>query len=95
VPYDTASGNVLFDEQLNTTNAAWTIQYFQNGSAIDATPYTFTSNPTINDVGVAQYSESGTIGNFVLTAIPAPEPSACLSMVGGLGMLLGFRRRRG
>lgn len=40
-------------------------------------------------------SDSGQPGTFNITAAPVPEPSTlCLSVLGGLGLLISFRRKK-
>jgi hypothetical protein len=48
-------------------------------------------NPNVAYVNI-QHPTSGNDRTIMVTAVP--EPSAAISLIGGLGLLLGFRRRR-
>jgi len=92
-PYNTATQS--FTDNLSDTattpltfNTTGTNQYVD--TVVDATGITSFSY-TMPQAGGATHSPSFA-GVVVSGAVP--EPSAWLSMVGGVGMLVGFRRRR-
>jgi hypothetical protein len=47
---------------------------------------------TSPDLGSQAFTRTGMVDNFVVTAVP--EPGACVSLLGGCGVLVGLRRRR-
>ena len=51
---------------LDTTPTLWTVQWFTNGVSVRG-PVAYSSNPTINYVGVGQNGQVGTVHNLTLT----------------------------
>lgn len=77
--------------ELDTTGPQWTAEWFVGADSIHQV--TYTTNPTINFVGLGQ-SNNATVNfsNFSLSVVP--EPSTAL--LGAMGMMtLLLRRRRG
>ena len=78
---------------LNTGGAHWTAQWLYGGVSLGT--YTYATNPGIDGVGIGAYNDQqGTMGNFELQVVAAPEPTTlALGCVGFIGGLLLIRRR--
>jgi hypothetical protein len=84
--------SAIFSIVLNTEAAAWTAEWFINGTSVRAAE-AYGTNPTIGFVGFGRENGNNTaIDNFSLSSNAIPEPSAAL--LGGLGLLALLRRRR-
>jgi hypothetical protein len=83
-----------YDVVLNTTGAAWTATFYQNGNQLAT--HAYTTNPTITGVGWHDTTYVDVAANnFTLTDTPVPAPaSLALFAVGGLGLLITSRKRR-
>ena len=70
---------------LDTSDAAWTVEFFLNGGSIRG-PEAFSANPDIQYIGFGRYN-TGTfqVDNFELSVVPEP---ASLGLLGFGGFLL-------
>lgn len=86
---DADSFNTL-EMVLNTSNTAWTVEFFLNGESIRSE--TFATNPDINYVGFGRYNQ-GTfqVDNFELSVVPEP---VSVGLLGVGGFVLIFLRHR-
>jgi hypothetical protein len=94
------SGSLLngFNPNVNDTF------YLILNDGTDAVTGTFAGLPQGSTVNIGGHSfsisytangDGGTTGNDVALVAQVPEPTAMVSLLGGLGLLLGWRRRRG
>jgi hypothetical protein len=90
-------GIVRFKIDLDTTAPQWTATFSAQDFAAGASSFTqmgtvtYTTNPTIGAVGFGKSgTQSGGLDNFQLSVVP--EPSTFVMLLGGLGVLAGFRR---
>ncbi len=82
-------GAVEFAIELDTTAAAWTVEWFEDGNSLGT--HTYTTNPTITHVGFGALANTGSVSDFSLT----PEPATMsLLALGGLAILRRRRRTR-
>lgn len=78
---------------LNTSGAAWTLNYYDGATNVNT--YTYTTNPTITAVSFGDSNAVGSVSNFSLTATPVPAPATLgLVAIGGMALLLLKRRRQ-
>ncbi len=79
---------------LDTTESAWTVEWFVNDTSIRSIGYT--ANPTINYVGFGRlFAASGTVDDFSLTVSAVPEPASSALVVAAIvGGAITLRRRR-
>lgn len=88
--YQSPESPVTMTVVLNTMASQWTAQWYYNGTAVQSSPYVYSSNPTaITDVGFATNYNSASVSGFSLTGPTVPETAPLdLLAVGGLGLLL-------
>ncbi|AKJ65638.1 PEP-CTERM sorting domain-containing protein [Kiritimatiella glycovorans] len=90
----TVSGVNTWEITVDETGANPTVQFFQNGSALNATPTTILSNLTGTDRTFQFNSLSNTTGTFDNLRIEViPEPATVGLFVGAAALLCVFRRR--
>ena len=88
----TSTGTDQLKVVLNTAEAAWTAEWFVNGTSIKT--YTYTTNPTINYVGFGTYASTAQVSNLQLSAASVPEPSTFALLVGALFGLIAYAWRK-
>lgn len=86
----------MYAIELDTQNTLWTVSFFAHGATTPNYSTTYTTNPTIEGVGIMTWAPSydgsaAFVDNFELSAIP--EPSS-LALLGLGGLLIVSRRRR-
>ena len=81
---------------LDTTAADWSAEWFVDDVLVRG-PVAYGTQPVINWVGFGKFSSaSGTVDNFSLSAVAAPEPgTGALLGMAALGALAAFRPARG
>jgi hypothetical protein len=81
----------LYSITLDTTGANWTFSFSGAGITDPTKVYTLAAN-SITAIGIGSAGDNTKVGNLTLTAVP--EPGAYALLLGGVGMLTMFRRRR-
>jgi hypothetical protein len=95
VTHSTAgTGVVKLEVVLDTTESAWTVEWFVDNTSIRSVSYT--ANPTINYVTFGRlFDASGTVDNFSLSVSAVPEPASYALVLGGVVTgVIALRRRR-
>jgi hypothetical protein len=73
---------------LDTTGSAWKAEWFVGASSVFT--HTYATNPIINHVGIGTFNATTDFSSLSLSVIPEPTTA----LLGSLGFLMLFRRRR-